>query len=140
MAYLEVGANNIINQLKSIAIAIVHDSYGKMLTTDKLSDFNVTGVSAGMTGNTDWASNISVEDYSKKLSQETIDAITARIDNAQAIVEANNMEIASLEGARAEILKTLKDSSDAIDRVNSGKAGKEDKSSDKCKKNKMKNV
>jgi hypothetical protein len=31
------------------------------------------------------------------------------------------MEIASLEGARAEILKTLKDSSDAIDRVNSGK-------------------
>ena len=79
-----------------------------------------------MTGNTDWVSNISVEEYSKKLSQETIDAITARIDNAQAIVEANNMEIASLEGARAEILKTLKDSSDAIDRVNSGKAGKED--------------
>ena len=38
------------------------------------------------------------------------------------------MEIASLEGARAEILKTLKDSSDAIDRVNSGKAGKEEKS------------
>ena len=38
------------------------------------------------------------------------------------------MEIASLEGARAEILKTLKDSSDVIDRVNSGKAGKEDKS------------
>ena len=34
----------------------------KMLTTDKLSDFNVTGVSAGMTGNTDWASKISVED------------------------------------------------------------------------------
>ncbi len=34
------------------------------------------------------------------------------------------MEIASLEGARAEILKTLKDSSDAIERVNSGKAGK----------------
>ena len=138
MANAEVGANNIINQLKSIddAIAIVHDSYGKMLTTDKLSDFNVTGVSAGMTGNTDWASNISVEDYSKKLSQETIDEITARIDNAQAIVEANNMEIASLEGARAEILKTLKDSSDAIDRVNSGKAGKEDKSSDKSKKDK----
>ena len=107
-----------------------------MLTTDKLSDFNVTGVSAGMTGNTDWVSNISVEDYSKKLSQETIDAITARIDNAQAIVEANNMEIASLEGARAEILKTLKDSSDALDRVNSGKAGKEDKSSDKSKKDK----
>ena len=49
MANAEVGANNIINQLKSIddAIAIVHDSYGKMLTTDKLSDFNVTGVSAG---------------------------------------------------------------------------------------------
>ena len=46
------------------------------------------------------------------------------------------MEIASLEGARAEILKTLKDSSDAIDRVNSGKAGKEDKSSDKSKKDK----
>ena len=43
MANAEVGANNIINQLKSIddAIAIVHDSYGKMLTTDKLSDFNV---------------------------------------------------------------------------------------------------
>ena len=38
------------------------------------------------------------------------------------------MEIASLEGARVEILKILKDSSDAIDRVNSGKAGKEDKS------------
>ena len=33
-----------------------------MLITDKLSDFNVTGVSAGMTGNTDWASKISVED------------------------------------------------------------------------------
>ena len=46
------------------------------------------------------------------------------------------MEIASLEGVRAEILKTLKDSSDAIDRVNSGKAGKEDKSSDKSKKDK----
>ena len=46
------------------------------------------------------------------------------------------MEIASLEDARAEILKTLKDSSDDIDRVNSGKAGKEDKSSDKCKKDK----
>ena len=77
MANAEVGANNIINQLKSIddAIAIVHDSYGKMFITDKLSDFNVTGVSAGMTGNTDWVSNISVEDYSKKLSQETIDAI-----------------------------------------------------------------
>ena len=89
-----------------------------------------------MTGNTNQVSKISVEDYSKKLSQETIDAITARIDNAQAIVEANNMEIASLEGARAEILKTLKDSSDAIDRVNLGKAGKEDKSSDKCKKDK----
>ena len=75
MANAEVGANNIINQLKSIdeAIDIVHDSYGKMLTTDKLSDFNVTSVSAGMTGNTDWVSNISVEDYSKKLSQETID-------------------------------------------------------------------
>ena len=42
MANAEVGANNIINQLKSIddAIAIVHDSYGKMLTTDKLSGFN----------------------------------------------------------------------------------------------------
>ena len=67
MANAEVGANNIINQLKSIddAIAIVHDSYGKMLTTDKLSVFKVTGVSAGMTGNTDWASNICVEDYSK---------------------------------------------------------------------------
>ena len=67
MANLEVGANNIINQLKSIddAIAIVHDSYGKMLSKDKLSGFNVNGVSAGMTGNTDWASNISVEDYSK---------------------------------------------------------------------------
>ena len=138
MANAEVGANNIINQLKSIddAIAIVHDSYGKMFITDKLSDFNVIGVSAGMTGNTDWTSNISVEDYSKKLSQETIDAITARNDNAQAIEEANNMEIASLEGARAEILKTLKDSSDAIDRVNSGKAGKEDKSLDKSKKDK----
>ena len=138
MANAEVGTNNIINQLKSIddAIAIVHDSYGKMLTTDKLSDFNVTGVSAGMTGNTDWASNICIEDYSKKLSQETIDVITARIDNAQAIVEANNMEIASLEGARAEILKTLKDSSDAIDRVNSGKAGKEEKSLNKSKKDK----
>ena len=46
------------------------------------------------------------------------------------------MEIASLEGARAEILKTLKDSSDDIDRVNSGKTGKEDKSSDKSKKDK----
>ena len=36
MANAEVGANNIINQLKSIddAIAIVHDSYGKMLRTD----------------------------------------------------------------------------------------------------------
>ena len=36
MANLEVGANNIINQLKSIddAIAIVHDNHGKMLTTD----------------------------------------------------------------------------------------------------------
>ena len=45
------------------------------VTTDKLSDFNVTGVSAGITGNTDWVSNISVEDYSKKLSQETIDAM-----------------------------------------------------------------
>ena len=67
-------------------------------------------------------------------------SITARIDNAQAIVEANNMEIASLEGARAEILKTLKDSSDAINRVNSGKAGKEDKSSDKSKKDKDENV
>ena len=77
MANAEVGTNNIINQLKSIddAIAIVHDSYGKMLTTDKLSDFNITSVSAGMTGNTDWASNISVEDYSKKLSQETIDVM-----------------------------------------------------------------
>ena len=77
MANAEVGANNIINQLKSIddAIAIVHDSYGKMLTTDKLSYFNVTGVSVGMTGNTNWASNISVEDYSKKLSQETIDGM-----------------------------------------------------------------
>ena len=111
-----------------------------MLTTDKLSDFNVTGVSAGMTGNTDWASNISVEDYSKKLSQETIDAITARIDNAQAIVEANNMEIASLEGAGAEILKTLKDSSDAIDRVNSGKQGKKITHKINLKKIKMKNV
>jgi len=101
MTNAEVGANNIINQLKSIddAIAIVHDSYGKMFITDKLSDFNVIGVSAGMTGNTDWVSNISVEDYSKKLSQETIDEITARIDNARAVVEANNMEIASLEGA-----------------------------------------
>lgn len=47
----------------------------KMLTTDKLSDFKVTSVSAGMTGNTNWASNIFVEDYSKKLSQETIDAM-----------------------------------------------------------------
>ena len=77
MANAEVGVNNIINQLKSIdeAIDIVHDSYGKMLTTDKLSDFNVTSVSAGMTGNTDWVSNISVEDYSKKLSQETIDVM-----------------------------------------------------------------
>ena len=77
MANAEVGANNFINQLKSIddAIAIVHDSYGKMLTTDKLSDFNVTSVSAGVTGNTYWASNISVEDYSKKLSQETIDVM-----------------------------------------------------------------
>ena len=77
MATAEVGTNNIINQLKSIddAIAIVHNSYGKMLITDKLSDFNVTGVSAGMTRNTDWASKISVEDYSKKLSQETIDAM-----------------------------------------------------------------
>ena len=28
-----------------------------------------------MTGNTDWVSNISVEDYSKKLSQETIDVM-----------------------------------------------------------------
>ena len=46
------------------------------------------------------------------------------------------MEIASLEGDWAEILKTLKDSSDAIDRVNSWKAGKEDKSSDKSKKDK----
>ena len=98
MANAEVGANHIINQLKSIddVIAIVHNSYGKMLTTDKLSDFKVTSVSAGMTGNTNWASNIFVEDYSKKLSQETIDVITARIDNAQAIVEANNMEITSL--------------------------------------------
>ena len=60
MANVEGDANNIINQLKSIdnAIAIVHDSYGKMLSTDKLSDFNVTGVSEGMTGNTDWASNM----------------------------------------------------------------------------------
>ena len=35
MANVEVGTNNIINQLKSIddAIAIVHDSYDKMLTT-----------------------------------------------------------------------------------------------------------
>ena len=138
MANAEVGANNIINQLKSIddAIAIVHDCYDKMLTTDKLSDFNVTGVSEGMTGNTDWASNICIEDYSKKLSQETIDVITARIDNAQAIVEANNMEIASLEGARAEILKTLKDSSDDIDRVIQEKQGKKRN----IKKIKMKNV
>ena len=37
------------------------------------------------------------------------------------------MEITSLEGVQAEIVKTLKDSSDAIDRVNSGKAGKEEK-------------
>ena len=77
MANAEVGANNIINQLKSIddAIAIVHDSYGNMLTTDKLSDFNVNGVSAGVTGNKIWVSNISAEDYSKKLSQETIDVM-----------------------------------------------------------------
>ena len=34
----------------------------KMLTTDKLSDFNVIGVSAGITGNIDWVSNICVED------------------------------------------------------------------------------
>ena len=70
MANAEVGANNIVNQLKSIddAIAIVHDS---QLSIDKLSDFNVTGVSAGMTGNTNWASNISqkiiLKNYLKKL-------------------------------------------------------------------------
>ncbi len=36
MANAEVGANNFINQLKSIddAIAIVHDNYGKMFSTD----------------------------------------------------------------------------------------------------------
>ena len=70
---MEVGTNNIINQLKSIddAIAIVHDSYCKMLTTDKLNDFNVTGVSAGMTGNIIgfliYLKKIILKNYLKKL-------------------------------------------------------------------------
>ena len=46
------------------------------------------------------------------------------------------MEIASLEGARTEILKTLKDSSDDIDRVIQEKQGKKRN----IKKIKMKNV
>lgn len=135
----KIGQTGILQTLLAVqnAIAQINEDYSKMLSDQavpKRTGFSGSGTAAR--ADTGWTASKGADDIPAGSDIQDPDvraAIKQQIEQAKAVVEANNSAIASYQGLRSQILATSKEAVDASDRVQQGLAGapSKDKSSSK---------
>lgn len=135
----KIGQAGILQTLLAVqnAIAQINEDYSKMLSDQavpKRTGFSGSGTVAR--AETGWTASKGADDIPAGSDIQDADvraAIKQQIEQAKAVVEANNSAIASYQGLRSQILATSKEAVEASDRVQQGLAGapSKDKTSSK---------